>query len=666
MGALIRLRNPVGAAFAVACACACILACAGAARASGPAWRTVRYHGTSVRIPGSWPVFDLRREPQTCVRFDRHALYLGVPGREERCPARALGRTEAILISPLASTGAPRATATALGLEGDVTSFPLRRAAVEVTASWRRAPKLVARALGRTSLPRAAAIVRSTTPKATRAGESAATRGQGFTTGIYRGRGFDTCAAPSSSQMADWSSSPFHALGIYIGGINSSCAQPNLTSGWVHNEIDAGWRLFSYYVGPQAPGTNCGGCVIINSSRAAAEGNAAAKDAVGRARALGMGPGSPIYYDMEGHTDTGATRATVQAFARAWTSQIHADGYLSGFYGSAFSTMRDLASAYRTRFPEPDDVSIADWNDQATTGDRYMPSGDWAYHQRLHQYEGPHDATYGGVTFNIDDDLLNGAVTYKRPADGYLLLTSDGGVRPFGGAAWHGSDLGKLKGRVRAVALAVDRSTGGYWILRSDGGINAFHAPWHGSLRGRLRGARPTALASGPAGGYLVLTSNGGIYRYGRAVSHGSDAGKLPKGVRALSLAVDRATGGYWILRSDGGVDAFDAPSDGSLKGKLRGARPVALATTRRGGYLILTANGAVHGFGAAAPQHSHAGKLPPHVTAVALATRPPNAGYWVMRSDGGVRGFHAPWYGSPTGTLPVGERPAAIVAAGR
>lgn len=650
---------------AVACACAGTLVCAGEARASGLGWRTVRYHGTSVGIPRSWPVFDLSRKPGTCVRFDRHALYLGVPGREERCPAHAAGRTEAILISPLAGDGAPRPHAAGLGLEGDVTSFPLLRARVEVTATWRLEPGVVARALGRRSLPRAVGIAGATKTGATTPEGSGGTRGRGFTMDIYRGRGFDTCTAPSPSQMSAWSSSPYHALGIYIGGVNSSCAQPNLTAGWVHNEIAAGWRFFPYYVGPQAPGTNCGGCVIISSSGASAEGTAAAKDAVSRAGALGMGPGSPIYYDMEGHTDTSSSRAVVRAFASAWTRQMHAHGYMSGFYGSAFSTMRDIASGYHTRFPEPDYISIADWNGRATTSDPYMRPDYWAHHQRLHQYDGPQNQTHGGVTLNIDPDVLNGAVVYKRPAPGYLVLTSDGGVRAFGGSAWHGSDLGRLGKRVRAVALATDRSTGGYWILRSDGGVNAFHAPWHGSLRGRLHGLRPVALAPGRAGGYLVLTSNGGIYRFGRAVSHGSDAGKLPTRVRAVSLAVDRSTGGYWILRSDGGVDAFAAPSYGSLEGRLGHARPVALATTRRGGYLILTANGTVHFFGPGTSQRSYPDKRAARLGAVALATRPTAAGYWMLRSDGGVSGFHAPWYGSPNGTLPVGERPAAIAAAG-
>ncbi len=50
---------------------------------------------------------------------------------------------------------------------------------------------------------------------------------------------------------------------------------------------------------------------------------------------------------------------------------------------------------------------------------------------------------------------------------------------------------------------------------------------------------------------------------------HGSDAGKLPAGVSPVGLAADPASGGYWILKSNGGVDNYNAPWYGSLAGQL-------------------------------------------------------------------------------------------------
>lgn len=151
------------------------------------------------------------------------------------------------------------------------------------------------------------------------------------------------------------------------------------------------------------------------------------------------------------------------------------------------------------------------------------------------------------------------------PKGGYLILASNGGVRAFGGAKWHGSDKGKLGHRVRAIGIAVN-AAGAYWVLTSNGGVLGFGTRTHGSLRGKLGGHRPVEIAAGRHRGYLVLTSEGGVHPFGGAKWHGSDRGKLGHGVRALSLALDPKTGGYWLLKSNDGVDAFHAPWLGSLK----------------------------------------------------------------------------------------------------
>ena len=46
------------------------------------------------------------------------------------------------------------------------------------------------------------------------------------------------------------------------------------------------------------------------------------------------------------------------------------------------------------------------------------------------------------------------------------------------------------------MALAVAPATGGYWIVMSNGEVANFHAPWRGSLAGKLpAGVRVTAMA---------------------------------------------------------------------------------------------------------------------------------------------------------------------------
>src|SRR5438046_7166910 len=53
-------------------------------------------------------------------------------------------------------------------------------------------------------------------------------------------RGFDTCAAPSTTTMSAWkASSPYTSIGVYIGGENAACV--NATSGWVTTVTGQGW-----------------------------------------------------------------------------------------------------------------------------------------------------------------------------------------------------------------------------------------------------------------------------------------------------------------------------------------------------------------------------------------------------------------------------------------
>ena len=380
------------------------------------------------------------------------------------------------------------------------------------------------------------------------------------------------------------------------------------------------------------------------------------------ARRLGILPGNPIYYDMEGYSDGGANTTGVLAFFSGWTSRLNAEGYLSGVYGSVLSTQRDLVTRYHTGYREPNDIWMANWNYRRTAQDPHIPAAEWSHHQRLHQYQGGHNESYGGVTMNIDGDFFNGATANAR--NGYMLLTSNGGIHLFGPIVGHGSDAGKLHRGVTAVALARDDKTGGYWILRSNGGVTGFRAPVHGSPIYHLGGARPVALAGSPPGGYLVLTSNGKVRAFGPVAGHGGDAGKLPAGVTAVALARDRKTGGYWILRSDGGVDNFHAPWYGGLRKKLGSAKVVALAAGQHGGYFILTSDGAVHRYGPAKLHGSDAGKLPSGVTAVSIATSPTATGYRILRSNGRVDCFGATWYGSLLRKSSGGSRPIAIANA--
>jgi hypothetical protein len=397
------------------------------------ATKIVRYHGARVTVPASWPVFRLGADPSVCVRFNRHAVYLGVPGTRQSCPVQAVGRTEAILISPessavtAANTGravlTPASTAGAAPAGGSMARLVEPAHRVVITATWNHDAGTIRAALGLRSLREAiraandqlAGVTHISVrprayPKATTA-TSPATPGE-----VYNGLGFDACTAPSESSLSAWgSASPFGALGIYIGGDNMACSQPNLTAAWLSTESAAGWHMIPTYVGLQAPSGSgsCSSCATISTTAAASEGAAAADDAVAHAQALGIGTGNPIYFDLEAYnTGTAGATTAVLTFLQAWTEQLHASGYLSGVYSSAASGITQLADQVGTGYVLPDDIWIADWSDPdgaQTTADPDVPASDWADSQRLHQYQGAKTEEYGGVKINIDSDYLGGA-----------------------------------------------------------------------------------------------------------------------------------------------------------------------------------------------------------------------------------------------------------------
>ena len=322
-----------------------------AAPAPAAGKRVVRFDGRMLQVPASWPVYRLVEHPQMCVRLDRRAVYLGTPSPRQSCPAEAIGRRRAILVEP-----------------------------------------------------RAAAARSSLLP---RARTSAATRARSGT--IFTGLGFDACSTPSARSMSAWKSSPYRAVGVYIGGVNRACSQPNLTPEWVAAQTAAGWHLIPTYVGLQAPTSACSSCAKLSSSQATSQGVAAAVDAVEEASAVAMGPGSPIYFDMESYSRTSSATAATLAFLEAWTKKLHALGYLSGVYSSSASGIADLGDQVGTGYELPDHLWIANWNASTSTADPVVPSNAWTQHQRIHQYRGGHNETYGGVTINIDNDSVDGA-----------------------------------------------------------------------------------------------------------------------------------------------------------------------------------------------------------------------------------------------------------------
>ena len=125
------------------------------------------------RVPAAWPVYSLAEQPRMCVRLDRTR---GLPGHAGAQPALPRPRDR----PP----------------PGD----PDRRAR-----------------------------------RAARAQASAARRDRPISPlcAEYTGLGFDACTLPRHARCRPGRDSPYRAIGVYIGGLNRACSQPNLTASWV-------------------------------------------------------------------------------------------------------------------------------------------------------------------------------------------------------------------------------------------------------------------------------------------------------------------------------------------------------------------------------------------------------------------------------------------------
>jgi hypothetical protein len=539
-----------------------------AAAAADPGQATVSYLGHNFTVPSSWPVVDLAAHPAACVRFDRHALYLGTPSADQDCPSRIIGHTEAVLVEPVTGTGASTTTDSPISQQLTVSATGVR-----VTATYDRDPALVRGIVASAGLGANGSSAIS--PRVARAATTSAAISTAATS--YTGKGFDACAAPSASTMNAWLASPYRAIGIYIGGAQRGCAQPNLTPAWVSAQAQAGWHFIPLYVGPQAS--------VGQITSPTSQGTSAADDAANQATALGFGPGTPIYYDMESYGSNQSAAAL--AFESAWTAQLHSRGYLSGYYSSSSTGIADLVANY-SNYNMPDIIDVANWNGVASTDDPAVPSYRWANQQRIHQYTGGGPETYGGVQINIDHDYLDvvsGSAVLSGGGSNTASQTTtqpDGTVDMFyrgvdgglwtshnGGDGWSPSptEFPGTAGTLASQPSAVATTPGVVDVFYKATDNNLWHV-WY--VLGVWYG--PQSLGDGPLGGppKAVGQSNGTVDVFWR----GGDAGIWHawyvtgygwQGPQYLGAAGTLASDPSPTISSPGVIDVFYRSTDNML-----------------------------------------------------------------------------------------------------
>ena len=552
---------------------ASLLGAAPVARPSGGV-RPVSYLGYRFLVPRAWPVIDDVRDRNGCVRFDRHAVYLGAPRTQERCPERLLKTTESVLIQP-----GPAGGWTVSAEDPVARQITVRAPGILLLAAFGRRPGVIDQILASAGLPlpvlpaaprRPAPASLWHQPRRYRSGHHRVPAPPLPPTVVdYTGLGFDTCAAPSRAVMRIWlRRSWYRAIGIYIGGADLTCPQPNLTRAWVRAEVVAGWRLIPLYGGPQA---NLG--QLVDPSQ---QGRESAADAVVQARRLGFGPQTPLYYDMEGFPSVWNAQAL--AFMSAWTRALHRLGYASGVYSSDDSGIADLVKHYRTPgVAVPDVIYDARWNGVHSTADKHL--GHLWWNKRIHQFTGKRTQAFGGIAMTISRDYLGlrtdlsyltaftsqqtpavnlpggGTMVFYRGAGGRLwrdlFKPGSGWARPVAvglrawsapSAVWTGSTVAVFfqgaSGRLRVLSYQQNGRRAGQGVLTMMGRIGlgpcAVSEPgglidvfwrgpgdrlWHGQftpgagwagpqeLAGPLRSA-PSAITSGPGSTAVVWRGN--------------------------------------------------------------------------------------------------------------------------------------------------------------
>lgn len=462
----------------------------------------------------------------------------------------------------------------------------------------------------------------------------------GGSTRISLNRGFDKCtAAPVSQMRAWWDNSPHYDANIYMSGRNRGCSQGQLNAAWVEQVSAMGWGLIPTVVGYQAP---CS--VSTNSSKhssdpatARTQGRTEADIAVADAIVLGLTAGSVLYYDMERYDDlsgTGACSTPVKAFLEGWTERIHELGFKSGVYGSPTNAVGDWLSipiAHRM-----DAIWMARWDNNPTVWSYASPSpaiptNAWNNHQRIKQWQAPHNETWGGVTFNIDGNIADGpvagpAIAKNKNADFDGDGKSDISVyRPESGT-WF--VLSSVTSTFSALPFGADTDIiapgdydgdgkTDYAVFRPSTGI------WHMSLKARTYSARQWGAngdipvpadfnGDGKTDLAVFRPSNGTWYianSDSRATTTFVQFGQIGDkpvpgdydGDGKADLAVYRPAGGFWYaLRSSDGAfsgTAFGLASDRPAQGDYDGDGKSDLAVYRDGIWYLQQSSAGFIGF---------------------------------------------------------------------
>ncbi|MEA4811770.1 MAG: DUF1906 domain-containing protein [Anaerolineaceae bacterium] len=250
------------------------------------------------------------------------------------------------------------------------------------------------------------------------------------------GQGFDQCEIPSNASLDAWrDSSPYTVVNLYIGGSARACSNNALTYNKVSYLYNNGWTFIPTWVGPQAPCSNFRSKMSPDPAVAYQQGLDNANQAMSKMYELGLtdanGNGGVVYYDLEYYVGDSSCQTAVRSFFEGWNARLHQMGAVSGVYGASchyWSTNKppqNLSNLVGLNNPL-DAVWVAKYIEtpyyyNSTVGvwgiASCFPDSLWNQNQRLRQYTGGHNETWGGYTINIDSNVLLGPVAYPAIGD---------------------------------------------------------------------------------------------------------------------------------------------------------------------------------------------------------------------------------------------------------
>jgi hypothetical protein len=263
----------------------------------------------------------------------------------------------------------------------------------------------------------------------------------------------------------------------------------------------------------------------------------------------------------------------------------------------------------------------------------------------------PPTATTTSVRSSLNPSVAGGAVTFTvtvapEPNGGTVSVTRDGLSIP----GCSGRVLAGGKGTCTASFAA-----GSYSIAAAYTGDGDFRASTaRPVVQSVLPGPVPPAPVS--AQGYWMVASDGGVFAgdapFGNAHFYGS-TGNVHLNAPVVGMAATPDGHGYWLVASDGGIFSFgNAHFYGSTGNIHLNAPVVGMAATPDGhGYWMVASDGGIFSFGDA-HFYGSTGNVHLNKPVIGMAADPNGDGYWLDASDGGVFSFGDAKFHGSTGNV--------------